>query len=237
MRRFISGFFLALAISSANAFVPGISNPTWPEGVTPPAAVVLVGANAVECSTSSTIAWPSGTAANDVAIVIISWNNAGSPTFNFSGYSSSTGNTGSATYNVNVYYKVLTSGDIASPPSYPGCNTGGDQYTVATYRNATGLAFKTFLGSQTGNCATPGFTKAGSSARVVTWVNGYNTGISGFSPAAPSGFTADGQFTMSAQRNSIASIASSSYVNNAAMTWSPVFAFNVTACLSMEITQ
>ncbi len=167
---------------------------------------------------SSTISWPSGTTAGDIALIVI-LSNTGSVS-GMSGFTLQTlgiPNSGSKAF---AYFKVLTSGDVSSPPSYSGGSY--DSWVCGVWRGPTAIAYKTVLASDGGTtCDVPGFVKAGDSTAVITYCVDRDTNATTITE--PSGFTSRANFTQTYYRQMLADVAASGYTDSATITWSGLY--------------
>lgn len=128
-------------------------------------ALQFVGATAVE-GENLTIAWPSGTQAGDLAILIVRTNNS-TATITWPGAAADLDDIAFAGILLgNARSKTLTSTDISTPPSYFGSSAGA--YYVAVYRGNAALTYRAGIFSQTGTTATvPGFTPAAATNHLI----------------------------------------------------------------------
>lgn len=194
------------------------------------AVTTFVGADVVD-GAALAISWPSGTQAGDAAIICVVGN--GAPSWsNFSGWATDVN--GGVVSTVSLWYcysKILSAGDVSTPPSYTGATAGG--YIVAVYRGATSITFKTSLASDAGSdAALSGFVKAALSSRVVTAICDRDPGND---MTEPSGFTQRHEEAISFFDYAVADIAAGSYTNSASITWTNLATSFTQAAVSWEI--
>lgn len=143
-------------------------------------SLMFVGISAIY-ETSGVKTWPAGAQAGDIAALIavgLSGN------VSAAGFTSVTGDAFS--HGVTSFaYRVLTSGDISSPPSITVPNFG--HFQIVIYRGPTALAKKTNAQSTTASVVVSGFTKALDSKFVLGAA--FDREDSGTLPSAPSGFS------------------------------------------------
>lgn len=179
-------------------------------------AATFRGTSVVEAN-SGTVAWPSGTAAGDAAVILIFGN--GTLALTATGFSpdvtNAQVNTAGSLY--STYSKgPLSAGDISSPPTWAGTTFGGIQ--IYTVQGASGVAFKTNTANVNGATNTlTGFTKASDSSLIGTLV--VDRATSPVTIGSPAGFTGHTQGDTTFFSLRAADIASGSYTNNATVQW------------------
>lgn len=139
--------------------LPGFDIPIISGTVAPPApSFVGVGSFV---STTGAATWPSGTVAGDYALIVATGNSAVSAT----GFSTIGSDYAFGAHTASLRGKILTSGDISSPPTVTIPASGG--YYIVTFRNVATAAQKATANSTSSPVTCTGFTKAGSSAFVL----------------------------------------------------------------------
>lgn len=190
--------------------------------------VTFVGASAVN-SNGTTITWPSGTQAGDLAIVsffgsavaVVSWSGASGPTSLVT----------STPANAQVYTKTLTGTDISSPPSYTVPN---GSYDVAVYRNGNTITVKNSVSANgTATCTMTGFTKSGTSSGVLSFLISRSTTNAGLT--APSGFTNDsGLLSTTFTTGAFASVPPIGYTDSSNPAWTGITTTFQNGCILFE---
>lgn len=176
----------------------------------------FIGAN-VQISGGSPISFPAGTVAGDIAMFTMLGN--ASPTLSTGTKIVNNATIGSNTfgYVVTVWYKVLTAGDISSPPTY-----SGNAIQTLVWRGGSAIALKvgptTGAGSGT-TVSVTGFTKAGGSRLVIA--TAYDRDLNGLpNKTADSGFTVPTTAIGAGPDKLLAVATNPNYVNGTAVTWS-----------------
>jgi len=192
------------------------------------ATTSFVGADAVN-GAANTVTWPVGTQAGDMAVVALVGTGA-----SITGFSSWTTDLSTTTGGSSNWFfsKILTAGDVSSPPSYSGATNGG--YFVAVYRGGTAITVKSTLGNDTGTTLDlSGFVKAALSSRVVTLICDRDPGAD---MVAPSGFTEQYEEAISFFDFAVADVAASGYTNSATISWTGLTATNSQSGVAYELT-
>jgi hypothetical protein len=180
---------------------------------------------------AQTITWPTGTVAGDIAIINVA---SQTPAWsNFSGWTTHiNAETIFASLKSHVYSKVLTSGDISTPPSYTGVTNGG--HCVAVYRGGSTVTKVGSVAGDTGTtCDVTGFTKNGSSVGIVGVFVGYGTGQN-ITP--PSGWVEDFEGAITFFDFNVASETPADYTNSTTITWSMASSITAQNAVVLEIT-
>jgi hypothetical protein len=178
----------------------------------------FIGAN-VQTTGSSVISFPAGTVAGDLAMFTML--GSASPTFNTATriVTNAPIGSGSFGYVVNVWYKLLSSGDISSPPTY-----GSNAVQTLVWRGGAAIALKVgpTTGAGTGTTVSvTGFTKAAGSKFVIATAydrdtngltGGMSAGIGFTNPDSPHGAAGPDKLLMFATNPS--------YVDGTTVTWS-----------------
>lgn len=190
--------------------------------------VTFVGSAAVN-STGTTITWPSGTQAGDLAIV--SFFGSAVAAVSWSGASGPTSLVISTPANAQVYTKTLTSTDISSPPSYTAPN---GSYDVAVYRNGNAITVKNSVSANaTATCTMTGFTKSGASSGVLSFLISRSTTNTGLT--APSGFANDsGLLSTTFTTGAFASVSPAGYTNGSNPAWTSISTSFQNGCVLFE---
>lgn len=184
-------------------------------------AVSFVGASVYDGAvggSSGTIAWPAGTVAGCSATITLFGYNVSALSFAGTGWTNDVpyvfGNATSSS-SWGVWSKLsLTSGDIASPPTFSGCSLGG--YIVEVESGATGYNFIGVTNAATGAISLAGFTENANSSRITTvTVNNTTTNPTG----APTGFATEVLTPTSFYTGAAAGVASSGYTSGTTITW------------------
>jgi hypothetical protein len=166
---------------------------------------------------SGTVSFPAGTQAGDIAIFTIIGGFVPSFSFGTQVITNNNAIRGGARF-LNVYTKVLTSGDISSPPTF---NTASGLIQTAIWRGGTAVDLKSGPTTGTGSTVTAtGFTKNTASKLVISFMYDSAPGPTGLVLAA--GFTkcsTDG-INDAGVNDDISKFADSdSYVSSANVTW------------------
>lgn len=174
----------------------------------------LVGTSVVGSSTNfPTMAYPSGTTVGDLVVLQTFYNGV----ITITGWTriADMQNTGGGSVHTDILWKVMTSGDISTPPTIPMASGWG--YTITTLRSCTSAALVDSSVIGTTSLTTSGFTKNVSSKGFLgLWSAGFNSsGRSG-----PAGWTIQLDRT-GTNAFRVCTLASASYTNGttSGITW------------------
>jgi hypothetical protein len=123
---------------------------------------------------SQAITWPTGTQAGDLAVIYVCYSGGSSGVSGLTGWTRATSAWGLGGYTDNFYSRVLTAGDVSSPPTIianPGPGAGGP-IIVHVYRGPTRAAVRA-AGTDTvtghSSISAGGFGQAGSHMGAVAF--------------------------------------------------------------------
>ena len=173
----------------------------------PAPEVTLVGDNIVNTS-SGNLAFPGGTAAGDLAVVLFVIGSA-TPTSIGDGWTLQDSAAGVLTgSSYSIYSKTLLQADIDTPVAFSTSNGG---YNLVVYRNHAAITFK----QAANTISVSGFTKAVDSARLLT----FYVDRDALTSTVPTGFTEINNQNIAFFNMASGDILSENYTDNTSITW------------------